>query len=120
MVLCHTDLCMNTCGLIHLIIQFHLLDNVLQERTTVCFIIYCKLLGIAQLFSFDAQDTRKDTMECTHIEVTCTVLPHNLANTTTHLIRSLISESQSQDTPWFKLLLINQISNLVGEYTRFA
>ena len=59
-------------------------------------------------------------MKGSHVQIASAVLPHDLGNACAHLSCRLIGKGQRQDAPWFVLLFINQISNLVGQHARLT
>ena len=115
-VLRHRDTVGHRCRLIHLVVELHLLDDRPHQRASVRLVIDGEVRLIADMLRLCPQDTCKDAVERSHLEVSRTLMTHQLANTLLHLSRSLVGKGQCQYLPGSHPLF-HQPGNLVGQHT---
>ena len=101
------------------LVEVHLLDDGLHHRTRIALVVDGKLCGEAQIFALVAQDTGKDGVEGSHLQIAGTVASHEQSDTLFHLSGGLVGKREGEDVPRGEPLL-KQIGNLVGEHFGFA
>ena len=119
MILGHRDTISNGRRLIHLVIQIHLLDDGLHQRTGIRLVIDGKVGVIAYLRCFSPQDSGKHAVEGSHLQIPGPLLAYQSAYTLLHLASGLIGKRQRQNLPRSHTLL-QKPRNLISQHTRLA
>ena len=106
-------------GLVHLLIQPHLLDNRPQEAFGVGSVIDGKPRSEPDMLRLRTQDARKDGVERTHPQVARLFRTYPAGDTLFHLARGLVGESQREYIPRL-ISFLQQVSNLIRQHARFS
>ena len=120
MVFCHRNLVAHAGRLIHLVVEAHLLDDTLHQRTGIALVVDREVGAIPYPLGLGPEDTREDGMERAHLQVDGLMLTYQSGNTLLHLACRLVGKCQGQDIPGFQSYLLHQIGNLIGQHTRFS
>ena len=104
------------CGLVYLVVELHLLDDGLEERTRVGRVVYGEVGTEAQALGIGVKNARKDGVESAHPQSRSHLLAYELCNALFHLVGGLDGECESQNAPGL-VARREKVCNLVGEYT---
>ena len=104
-ILCHRDTVGYRGRLIYFIVQLHLLDNALHQRTRITLVINREVRLEIQCGSLRSQYPCENRMEGTHLKITGTLRPYQSADTLLHLPCCLIGKCQREDIPGIHPLL---------------
>ena len=91
------DAGLHTRGFVHLVVQPHPLDDVLQQAAAVLGVIDGEVARIVDALAFDAQDAGKDTVKGAHPQVPRLAFAHQLADAILHFSGRLVREGQGQN-----------------------
>ena len=86
-------------GLVHLVVEPHLLDDGLHQRSCVTLVVDGEVRIIADFLCLRPQNACKHTMERSHLQVSRLFLAHQSANPLFHLPRRLVRKRQRQYIP---------------------
>ena len=78
--------------LIDFIIEPHLLNDSLHQRTGICLVVYSEIRLKTESISLRAQDTCEDRVECSHLQIAYTLVAHQASYALLHLAGSLIGK----------------------------
>ena len=115
-VLSHRDTISHTRCLIDLVVQLHLADNALDQRSGVALVVDGEVGVVAYVLCLTTEDACKDGVERAHLQVARPLLPHQQTDALLHLTRRLVGKCQGQDAPGLQLVFLQQPGNLVGQY----
>ena len=118
-VLGHRDMFADGSRFVDLVIESHLLDDTLHQRTGIGLVVNSKIGVIAYRLGLGTQYTGKDGVEGAHLQIAGLVQPHQPPYALLHLAGRLVGKGQGQDVPGLHALL-HQIGYLVGQHARLA
>ena len=105
MVLRHRDTVGHRRRLIHLIVEPHLLDDGLHQRTGIRLVVDGEIRVIAYMLGLGPQDTGEHAVEGTHLQIPRLLLAHQPAYALLHLTGSLVGKRQRENLPGLRSLL---------------
>ena len=105
-------------GLVDLLVQVHLLHDLVDQAFGVVRVVDREVTRVADVLGLHAQDAGKETMEGARPDVGG-LLTHHLADALLHFPCRLVGERQGQDLPGRRPLL-DDVGDAVGEHPRFA
>ena len=120
MVLSHRDAIGHRRRLIGLVVQLHLLDDTLDQRPRVGLVVDGEIAVEADDFRLGTQDAGKDRVERSHLQPHGPLLPYQPTDTLLHLACRLIGKGQRKNIPRSHIVMVQQVSNLVGQHTGLA
>ena len=118
-VLGHRDAVGDAVGLVHLVVELHLLDDALHQRAGISLVVDGEVGVEADVLGLSPQDAGKHRVEGAHLQPGGTVLPHQAPYAFLHLAGSLVGKRQRQDIPRCHAPL-QQVGNLIGQHTRLS
>ena len=86
-------------GLVHLVVEPHLLDDCLHQRSCVTLVVDGEVWIIADFLCLCPQNACKHAVECAHLQVSRLFLAHQPAYAFLHLARCLVGKRQRQYIP---------------------
>ena len=120
MVFRHRYLVGHRIGLVHLVVELHLADDVLHQRAGIALVVDGEVRLVADGCRLAAQDTCEDAVESAHLQIAGTLVAHQSGDALLHLASRLVGEGQGEDIPRCQIVLLQQIGNLIGEDSRLA
>ena len=118
-VLRHRDTIGHRCRLIHLIVEPHLLNNRLHQRSRIRLVVDGKVGVKANVLRLGPENAGKHAVEGAHLKVACLLLAHQSANALLHLSRRLVGKRQCQNLPGLHPLF-QQPRNLICQHARLS
>ena len=106
-------------GLVHLIVELHLLDDALEQTLRVGLVIDGEVGSKAYMLSLGPQYAQKHAVEGAHPQVASPVLAHPTTYAFTHLACRLIGKCECQYAPRLQAQF-HQVGHLIGEHTGLA
>ena len=121
MVLGHGYLVAHAGGLIYLVVEAHLLDDTLHQRTGVALVIDGEIGVKAYRFGLCPEDSGKHAVKGAHLQISGKFFSHQTADALLHLTGSLIGKRQCEDIPGSdRLVLLQQPRNLIRQHPCLA
>ena len=111
------DACLHHARLVHLIVQFHLFQDVAYQALGIGRVVDGKSRRETQLVSLGMQDAQEHGMERAHPQPPGTFDAYLAGNAFLHLTSGLVGECQRQDVPRL-ITILQQIGNLVSQHPR--
>ena len=96
-VLGAADAALHACGLVHLVVETHALDDVLQQAAAVLRVVDGEVSRVVDALAFHPKDAGEDAVKRPHPEVARLALPDEGADAVLHLLGRLVRERQGQN-----------------------